>query len=123
MTGISQNIVFAQAAVGSWWRQTTLGDWGSDRSACPPGHGPGADSRRGLCPQSYGILQNRYPFERASWPGIGRSTAINADTPHAIWRSCHDGYETRVNTLGAGRPDRARDPWRGGRAWAPRGSG
>ncbi len=109
--GISQNIVFAQAAVESWWRQTTLGDWGSDRSACPPGHGPGADSRRGLCPQSYGILQNRYPFERASWPGIGRSTAMNADTAYAIWRSCYDGYETWLNTVERGSRYRAGDVW------------
>jgi hypothetical protein len=36
--GISQNVVFAQAAVESWWQQTTLGDWGTDASACPPGH-------------------------------------------------------------------------------------
>jgi hypothetical protein len=30
--------MFAQAAVGSWWRQTTKGDYGTERSACPPGH-------------------------------------------------------------------------------------
>jgi hypothetical protein len=30
--GIDQNIVFAQAAVESWWRQTTLGDFGTDPS-------------------------------------------------------------------------------------------
>lgn len=54
---------------------------------CPPGHGLGRDGKPGLCPQTYGILQNRYPFERASRPGIGRSTAMNADTAYAIWRS------------------------------------
>ena len=48
--GIDQDIVFAQAAVESWWRQTTLGDWES--SGCPPGHGPGVDGKPGLCPQS-----------------------------------------------------------------------
>ena len=41
--GISQDIVFAQAAVESWWRQTTLGDW--ETSGCPPGHPPGHDGR------------------------------------------------------------------------------
>src|SRR5260370_41527723 len=107
MTGISQNIVFAQAAVESWWRQTTLGDWGSDRSACPPGHGPGADSRRGLCPQSYGILQNRYPFERASWPGIGRSTAMDAHPAPAIWRAFYCRHEARLNPLERGSRERA----------------
>ncbi|HMH93542.1 MAG TPA: hypothetical protein VK586_20985 [Streptosporangiaceae bacterium] len=77
----------------------TLGDWGSDTSACPPGHQPGADGEAGQCPQSYGVLQNRYPFEQASWPGIGDSTAMNADTAYAIWRSCYDGYETWLNTV------------------------
>ncbi len=95
--GIAQNVVFAQAAVESWWRQTTKGDWESN--GCPPGHGPGADGKKGLCPQSWGILQNRYPFEKSSWPGIAKSTAMNADTAYAIWRSCFDGYETWLNTV------------------------
>jgi hypothetical protein len=109
--GINQNIVFAQAAVESWWNQTTLGDWGTDASACPPGHGLGADGQPGECPQSYGILQNRYPFEQASWPGIADSTAMNADTAYAIWRSCYDGYETWLNNVPHGSPYRAGDVW------------
>jgi hypothetical protein len=109
--GINQNIVFAQAAVESWWNQTTLGDWGTDATACPPGHGLGADGTAGQCPQSYGILQNRYPFERASWPGIADSTAMNADTAYAIWRSCYDGYETWLDNVPHARPYRAGDAW------------
>ncbi|HTS95548.1 MAG TPA: hypothetical protein VMI33_02930 [Streptosporangiaceae bacterium] len=109
--GINQNIVFAQAAVESWWNQTTLGDWGTDAAACPPGHGPGTQGKPGQCPQSYGILQNRYPFEQASWPGIADSTAMNADTAYAIWRSCYDGYETWLNNVPHGRPYRAGDVW------------
>ncbi len=97
--GIDQDVVFAQAAVESWWQQDTLGDWAADASACPPGHQPGQDGKSGQCPQSYGILQNRYPFEQASWPGIGDSTAMNADTAYAIWRSCYDGYEPWLNTV------------------------
>jgi hypothetical protein len=95
--GINQNIVFAQAAIESWWRQTNKGDW--ETSGCPPGHGPGVDGRPGLCPQSWGILQNRYPYETSSWPGIARSTAMNADTAYGIWRACYDGYETWLNTV------------------------
>ncbi|MGO9080784.1 MAG: hypothetical protein ACLQDY_17345 [Streptosporangiaceae bacterium] len=109
--GINQNIVFAQAAVESWWRQTTLGDWGTVASACPPGHKPGADGKPGQCPQSYGILQNRYPYERGSWPGIGRSTAMNADTAYMIWRSCYDGYETWLNTVPRGSQYHSGDAW------------
>ena len=107
--GIDQNMVFAQAAVESWWRQTTKGDWES--SGCPPGHGPGADGQSGLCPQSWGILQNRYPYEKTSWPGIEKSTAMNADTAYAIWRSCFDGYETWLNTVQRGSTYRAGDAW------------
>jgi hypothetical protein len=109
--GIDQDVVFAQAAVESWWQQGTLGDWGPDASACPPGHQPGADGKAGQCPQSYGILQNRYPFEPASWPGIGDSTAMNADTAYAIWRSCYDGYETWLNTVPHGQPYAKGDLW------------
>jgi hypothetical protein len=95
--GISQDIVFAQAAVESWWRQTTLGDW--QASGCAPGHGPGADGMPGLCPQSWGILQTRYPFYPTGWPAIATSTAMNADTAYAVWRSCYDGYQTWLNTV------------------------
>jgi hypothetical protein len=94
-----------------WWNQTTLGDWGTDASACPPGHGLGADETAGQCPQSYGILQNRYPFEQASWPGIVGSTAMNADTAYAIWRSRYDGYETWPNNVPHGSTYRAGDAW------------
>ncbi len=109
--GINQNIVFAQAAVESWWRQTTKGDWSSN--GCPPGHGPGVDGMPGQCPQSWGILQNRYPFETSSWPGIMKSTAMNADLAYAIWRTCYDGYETWLNTVprGAGTTYKAGDAW------------
>jgi len=105
--GIDQNMVFAQAAGESWWRQTTKGDWAS--SGCPPGHGPGVDGRPGLCPQSWGILQNRYPYEKTSWPGIAKSTAINADAAYAIWRAFFVGYEIWLNTVDRGRTYRAGD--------------
>lgn len=107
--GISQDIVFAQAAVESWWRQTTLGDWQS--TGCAPGHGPGADGRPGQCPQSWGILQDRYPYEQSAWPGIATSTAMSADAAYAIWRSCYDGYETWLNSVQHVGTYRAGDVW------------
>jgi autotransporter family porin len=97
--GIDEYMVDAQAAVESWWRQTNLGDWGTDPTACPPGHGLGVDGKAGRCPESYGILQNRYRGEKSSWPGIGRSTAMNADTAYAIWRACYEGYELWLNNV------------------------
>ena len=107
--GIDENLVYAQAAVESWWRQSTEGDWAGDASACAPGHGLGADGRTGECPQSFGILQNRYPFERSTWPGIQRSTAMNADTAYAIWRACFEGYEHWLNDVERGRQYAAGD--------------
>jgi len=107
--GIDQNVVFAQAAVESWWQQTTKGDW--ETNGCPPGHPPGADGKPGLCPQSWGILQNRYPYEKPSWPAIARSTAMNADTAYAIWRSCFDGYDTWLNTVPHAGRYHAGDAW------------
>jgi autotransporter family porin len=109
--GISQNIVFAQAAVESWWRQDQLGDWGTDAKLCPKGHGIGIDGKPGECPQSYGILQNKYPYEEATWPGIGASTAMNADVAYAVWRSCYDGYEVWLNDEPRGHRYDAGDLW------------
>src|SRR6202022_3556976 len=97
--GVDEDLVAAQAAVESWWRQTTLGDLGTDPTRCPPGHGLGVDGTAGKCPESYGVLQNRYPYERSTWPGIGSSTAMNADTAYGIWRACFEGYERWLNTV------------------------
>jgi hypothetical protein len=109
--GIDEDIVRAQAVTESWWRQTTLGDFGTDVTQCPPGHGLGVDGTAGQCPQSYGILQNRYPFEVASWPGIATSTAFNADLAYGIWRGCFEGYETWLNTVDRGSTYAAGDAW------------
>jgi hypothetical protein len=110
--GISQNVVFAQAAVASWWQQYQLGDWGTDATACPPGHKLGADGIPRECPQSYGVLQNRYyRYQRSSWPAIANSTAMSADTAYAVWRSCYDGYETWLDTVPHGQLYHADDLW------------
>ncbi len=92
--GIDEDIVRAQAAKESWWRQTVKGDWTTDSTRCAPGHGLGVDGTAGQCPESFGILQNRYPYEQDSWPGIYNSTAWNADVAYAYWRACYEGYTT-----------------------------
>ena len=109
--GIDEDVVYAQAAVESWWRQTTKGDYHTDPTRCPPGHPLGADGQPGTCPQSYGILQNRYPYERSAWPGAERSTAMNADTAYAVWRACFEGYEWWLNTVEHGARYAAGDLW------------
>lgn len=109
--GINQDIVFAQAAVESWWNQTELGDWQGNAANCPPGHGLGADGKAGQCPESYGIVQNKYIYEKAAWPALSTSTAMNVDAAYAIWRSCYDGYEVWLNNEPRGKQYSAGDVW------------
>ena len=92
--GVDEDLVLAQAAIESWWRQDTLGDWTGDATRCAPGRGPGVDGRPGQCPESFGVLQNRYPYEKPAWPAMAASTAFNADLAYAVWRVCFEGYES-----------------------------
>jgi hypothetical protein len=109
--GFDEDMVRAQAAIESWWRQNAMGDWGSTAANCAPGHGLGADGQAGQCPESWGILQNRYPYEQSSWPGIQNSTAFNADTAYAEMRSCYEGYEWWLNNVDRGSQYGAGDAW------------
>jgi autotransporter family porin len=109
--GVDEDMVRAQAAIESWWRQSTKGDWTTNASNCAPGHGLGVDGQAGQCPESFGILQNRYPYEKGAWPGIDTSTAFNADTAYAIWRACYEGYEWWLNDVERGQQYAAGDAW------------
>ncbi len=109
--GFNEDIVRAQAAVESWWRQSTKGDWTTNAANCAPGHGIGADGQPGQCPESFGILQNRYPYEKSGWPGMDTSTAFNADLAYAEMRACYEGYETWLNNVEKGSTYAAGDVW------------
>ncbi|MDG4822702.1 hypothetical protein O7635_12660 [Asanoa sp. WMMD1127] len=109
--GVDEDLVFAQAAIESWWRQTVFGDYTSDPTRCAPGHGLGVDGRPGQCPESFGILQDRHPYQKSAWPGVSRSTAMNADLAYAIWRSCFEGHEGWLNDEERGRPYVPGDQW------------
>jgi len=109
--GIDEDLVRAQTAVESWWHQDTKGDWGDDPERCPPGHGLGIDGLPGLCPESWGLLQTRYPYEQSAWPGMADSSAFNADTAYAIWRACFEGYEWWLNDVERGEEYEAGDAW------------
>jgi autotransporter family porin len=52
--GIDENVVRAAVAAESAWGQGAMGDWSANAKRCAPGHGIGADGRRGLCPESWG---------------------------------------------------------------------
>jgi hypothetical protein len=109
--GISEDVVFAQAAAQSWWQQGELGDWVTKAQFCPPGHGLGVNGKRGYCPENYGIMQIKYLYYKSAWPGIATSTALSVDAAYAIWRSCYDGYEVWLNDEPRGQQYKAGDLW------------
>jgi autotransporter family porin len=93
-----------------------LGDYGTDPNACPPDHGLGVDGKPGQCPQSFGILQVRYPYHgppvnQPTWPEAVSSTAYNADYTYAYWRGCYEGDFTWLNDVEHGSPYVAGDLW------------
>jgi len=112
--GIDPDMVRAQAAVESWWHQPAKGDWGADPDRCPPGHGLGVDDpvyHPDECPESWGLLQTRYPYQQSAWPGMADSSAFNADTAYAIWRACYEGYEWWLNEVERGQDYAPGDAW------------
>jgi autotransporter family porin len=109
--GFDEDFVYAQAAVESWWLSGTFGDWTTNAANCAPGHGLGADGRPGQCPESFGIVQTRYPYMTFGWPGIGQSTAMVADLGYANLRTCFEGYEGWLNGVERGREYGPGDIW------------
>ena len=107
--GFDEDQMMAQAAIESWWRQTTLGDFGTDASRCMSSHGLGVDGKAGQCPESHGLMQVRYPYYPGGFPGVANSSAMNADVGFAILRSCFEGYETWLNTVERGKDYAAGD--------------
>ncbi len=97
--GVDEDFVKAQAAIESWWRMDTEGDWGTDATRCAPGHGLGADGTAGQCPESFGLLQVRYPYNQDAFPAAATSSAFNADWAYASFRQCYEGELTWLNTV------------------------
>ena len=97
--GIDEDLVRAQDALESWWRQTNLGNWTTNAARCAPGHPLGADGKPGECPGSWGALQVNYYYYSSAWPSVALSTAFNLDTAYAVWRACFEGYEWWLNDV------------------------
>jgi autotransporter family porin len=112
--GIDANVVRAQAAVESWWFQSNPGDFSTDASTCVPGHRTmGADGISRQCPQSIGILQNRYPYHMSAFvnDNATKSTAYNLDYAYAVWRQCYEGDDQWLNSVDHGATYKAGDLW------------
>ena len=87
--GLDPNWARAQAAIESWWLQTSVGDNG----------------------ESFGILQDRRPYHPSAFEDDNaiRSTAYNADYAWSVWRRCFEGEYTWLNTVERGRQYTAGD--------------
>jgi autotransporter family porin len=110
--GIDEDIVRAQVAKESYWKQASYGDWWTYQpSQCPPGHALGADGVPGQCPQSIGLGQVRFSGDDGQFPGVERSSAMNVDVTYAIWRACYEGSEYWLNHVERGRDYAAGDVW------------
>jgi autotransporter family porin len=94
--GFDDNITRAQAAVESWWRNGSPGDW---------------DNSCG-CYVSFGILQIKRTTHPGTYPQSAQSTAFNADYALAWRRACYEGAFTWLNTVsGNGAAYQAGDVW------------
>jgi endoglucanase len=70
--GFDEDLVRAQSAKESWWRQKTHGDVGNG--------------------ESYGILQIKQSVHRVTYPASSKSTAYNLDWVLAWHRTCFEGW-------------------------------
>ena len=86
-----------------------MGDFTTNSAACIPGfpignYPPqwnGDATHNGQCPESIGLMQDRYLYHAEAFQGNNAvaSTAYNVDYGFAVWRSCFEGERTWLNTV------------------------
>ena len=107
--GLDEDWARAQTSVESGWNQRIMGDFTTSSSACIPafpiGNYPpqwnGDATHNGQCPESIGLIQDRYLYHTEAFQGNNAvvSTAYNVDYGYAVWRSCFEGEMGWLNTL------------------------
>ncbi len=107
--GFSPDLVRAEAVVESYWHQSQLGDWTTDKSYCPPGTWNGTG-----CYQSYGILQIKWYYFQDTWPMSRHDTAFNAEYVYGMLRACFEGWTTYLKQ---GTPLPGYKPYAAGDIW------
>lgn len=84
--GLSDELLRAQAAAESSWRQGAEGDLEPRSSGrCAPG------DLRDPCPTSFGLLQVKWLFHRPGYPMVRTMSAFHLDWSAAQLRGCYDG--------------------------------
>ena len=58
-----------------------------------------------LCPQSLGLTQLKWKYHKIAYPMAAQSNPYLLDYSFAVWRSCFEGYETRLAADGYGAGD------------------
>ena len=107
--GIDEDVVRAQIAKESWWRQDAGGDYTTDQSSCHPR----VRTAVGTCPESLGLGQVRYPYHGAAFANDNalNSSAYNLDYTYSVWRACFEGRSSWLNSVERGRNYGAGDIW------------
>jgi autotransporter family porin len=88
--GLDDEWLRAQMGVESWWNQRTVGDFTLTKARCPS---DAVYDSKGRCAESYGLLQNKYRFNRTAYPAFRRSTAYQLDFSAFKLRACYDGHK------------------------------
>ena len=84
--GLSADMIRAQAVQESDWRQAAAGDLEArSEGNCAPDDG--ADP----CPTSFGLLQNKWYFNRTAYPMLRTMTPFHLDWSAAKLRGCYEG--------------------------------
>ncbi len=107
--GIDEDVVRAQIAKESWWRQDAKGDLNTDQTTCLPQ----VRTTSGPCPESLGLGQVRFLYHTAAFGNLNAylSSAYNLDYTYSVWRTCYDGGSSWLNTVERGQDYAAGDLW------------
>jgi hypothetical protein len=89
--GFDPDLVRAIAIDESYWHQSSVGDYTSNESRCPPGTWNGSG-----CYQTYGLLQIKYPDYPGTWPMSRDDTAFSTEYKLAYQRACMNGKITQL---------------------------
>lgn len=84
--GLSADMLRAQAAQESTWRQSAAGNLErrSDGNCAP-------EDADDPCPTSFGLLQNKWYFNRGAYPMLRTMTSFHMDWSAAKLRGCYEG--------------------------------
>jgi hypothetical protein len=91
--GWSDDLIRAQAVQETSWVQAAGGD-STARTGSPPCPPDYYGATATICPQSFGLLQNKYRYQPAdSYPWFRTSTAFGLD--YSLWklRGCYEGVK------------------------------